>query len=94
MDECYEPVQDAMVQRYLDYRSELGHSNTMPAKGKWLRRLKSHLPLAPNVSDPEFLPTMQMLFLETLVSKFPNHRLILSDFDSLPTPIQACLILV
>lgn len=42
-------------------------------------------PFAPNVtSKPEFIPTRILTFLKILRQNFPLHRLLLSDFSSLP----------
>lgn len=86
MEEEYELISDPLIQRYLHYRQMAGYrSPIQPLSVK--NRLRQLLPFAPNVSDPEFLPTMQMYFLEILRDKFPQHRLLLSDFDSLPTEV-------
>lgn len=53
-----------------------------------LRYLAAHRPLAPNLSDPEFIPTRLMQFFDVLEKYFPAHRLIASDFSSLPEAIR------
>lgn len=40
----------------------------------WWSRLRAHLPLAANLTRPEFVPTMSMVFMEMLHEKFPRHR--------------------
>ncbi len=52
-----------------------------------LRRLYTSLPFAPNLSTPEFIPTRLLTLLRTLRRFFPRHRLLLSDFSSLPDAI-------
>lgn len=85
--EEYEPVKDALVKRYLEYRSQTSYKSPIDIHS-WKAKVKCKLPFSKNVSEPEFLPTMQMLFLEKLNHFFPKHRLILSDFDSLPTEVE------
>ena len=86
-EEEFEPVHDPLIQRYLRLRDQTSYSSPLkkPSLGS---RLRQHFPLAPNVSPPEFIPTMQMYFLERLHARFPRHRLILSDFDALPTQVE------
>lgn len=50
----------------------------------WLRNLRHRLPLAPNLTLPEYIPTRLMSFFHVLSRHFPGHRLITSDFHSLP----------
>lgn len=50
----------------------------------WLRNLRHRLPLAPNLTLPEYIPTRLMSFFHILSRSFPAHRLITSDFHSLP----------
>ncbi|KAJ9119436.1 hypothetical protein QFC24_005669 [Naganishia onofrii] len=52
-----------------------------------LRKIYTSLPFAPNLSAPEFIPTKQILFLEKLREALPFHRLLVSDFDSLPDAV-------
>jgi hypothetical protein len=53
-----------------------------------LQRIINMFPFTPNLSAPEFIPTKLLLLLETLNKRFPKHRLILSDFSSLPNSIE------
>lgn len=53
-----------------------------------LRKIYTSLPFAPNLSTPEFIPTKQILFLEKLREALPFHRLLVSDFDSLPDAVE------
>ncbi|KAI9228981.1 MAG: S-adenosyl-L-methionine-dependent methyltransferase [Piptocephalis tieghemiana] len=98
-EEAYEPVSDPLITRYLRLRSrsrQSGHGGYATGSGSsWsnspitsaLQRLRSHLPYAPNLSIPEHIPTGSLRFLDTLAQHFPAHRLILSDFSSLPDAI-------
>jgi hypothetical protein len=84
--EAYEPMTDPLIERYLKIREKVAAKNPV-LSSESLRKLRLALPFAPNMTQPEFLPTMCMQFLDTLKQYFPNHRLILSDFDQLPDTI-------
>lgn len=53
-----------------------------------LRYMSSKMPLAANLSRAEFIPTRLMQFFDVLEKFFPAHRLVTSDFDSLPQAIK------
>lgn len=53
-----------------------------------LRYLSTKMPFAANLSDPEFIPTRLMQFFDVLEKYFPAHRLVTSDFDSLPQAVK------
>jgi Putative S-adenosyl-L-methionine-dependent methyltransferase len=55
---------------------------------EWLRRLKYNMPFAPNLTEPEYIPTKLMEFFDILVEWFPKHRLLLSDFNYLPDTVK------
>lgn len=59
----------------------------MLLKSPTLRKLYRSLPFAPNLSATEFIPTRLLNLLRTLRNYFPRHRLLLSDFSSLPDTI-------
>lgn len=92
-EEIYEPATDPLVSRYLSTREHAGHaspaipSSNVLSSSSLLRRARSYLPFAPNLTKPEFIPTQLLAFLELLTVKFPLHRLLLSDFSSLPDTI-------
>lgn len=46
--------------------------------------LARHAPFFPNLTEPIFVPTNALRLVEKLKTHFPQHRLIMSDFDSLP----------
>ena len=76
--DAYEPVSDPLIKEYLSMRP----------KKKFFKSFKSNfLPFSSNLSVPEYIPTMSYEFTKKLSSHFPNHRLILSDFDSLSDSI-------
>jgi hypothetical protein len=53
-----------------------------------LRYLSTKMPFSANLSDPEFIPTRLMQFFDVLEKYFPAHRLLTSDFDSLPQAVK------
>ncbi|KAF3175210.1 hypothetical protein TWF225_000919 [Orbilia oligospora] len=53
---------------------------------KW--GLKNRIWFQENLTAPEFIPTRAMEFLELLNSRFPHHRLLMSDFDYLPDTVE------
>ncbi|KND03976.1 uncharacterized protein SPPG_01425 [Spizellomyces punctatus DAOM BR117] len=84
--EAYELLSDPLIQRYLNIRAEIGYRSPL-LTSRWRRYLRSMLPFAPNLTDPEFLPTMCLRLFDQLNEHFPKHRLIISDFDSLPDSV-------
>ncbi|KAF7309173.1 Protein arginine methyltransferase NDUFAF7 [Mycena kentingensis (nom. inval.)] len=90
-DTFYTPVTDPLIASFLKLRTRLGHP---PAINRFLRaapsllRWYSSLPFGPNLSRPEYIPTRLFSLLRTLRTHFPRHRLLLSDFYSLPDTIE------
>lgn len=91
MHELFEPLQDPLIRRYLDI---IG-ARTLPYASlgsSWTRFLPDgvrsvvakHAPFFPNLTDPVFIPTNALRLMEKLKTHFPSHRIIMSDFDSLP----------
>lgn len=86
--QLYEPITDPLISAFLSQRSALGYvSPALPSASPFLRRLRASLPFAPNLSKSEFIPTRLLELLHILRNKFPRHRLLLSDFSSLPDTI-------
>ncbi|EWC45160.1 hypothetical protein DRE_06048 [Drechslerella stenobrocha 248] len=76
-----------------EFGSVIGKSfvETIRNGGSWNRlkwALKRRLWFSENLTAPEFIPTKAMEFLELLNSRFPHHRLLMSDFSSLPDAIE------
>ena len=86
--EILTPVLDPLLRRYLSLRdrTEPRQRNLHPTLRipRLIRDLRSRLPLAPNLTSPEFIPTKLLEFMQVLIDKFPRHRLLVSDFHSLP----------
>ncbi|KIJ55125.1 hypothetical protein M422DRAFT_152399 [Sphaerobolus stellatus SS14] len=84
----YERVNDPLISRFLSLRAEVGHeSPALPFASPTLRWLRSAVPFSPNLSKPEYIPTRLLELLSVLRNQFPRHRLLLSDFSSLPDTI-------
>ncbi|KAJ2687291.1 hypothetical protein IWW39_003040 [Coemansia spiralis] len=92
-EEYYEPVSDPLIQDYLRVRNSLvspqHRSAALPPA--LYRRIRSQLPLAPNLSKPEFIPTKAYEFCKVLGRYFPRHRLVLSDFYKLPDTLPGAV---
>jgi hypothetical protein len=85
--EYYSPTIDPLVTEYLQLRSRVARAPyrtplTFPPSP--IRKFLHTLPFAANLTVPEYLPTRLMQFFQVLSTYFPHHRLILSDFTSLP----------
>lgn len=50
--------------------------------------LAENFPFYPNLTPPHFIPTNQLRLFQILKTHFPLHRLIFSDFNSLPNTID------
>ncbi|KAJ2262153.1 hypothetical protein GGI01_001753 [Coemansia sp. RSA 376] len=92
-EEYYEPVSDPLIRSYLGVRDSLvsprHRSAALPPA--LYRRIRSQLPLAPNLSKPEFIPTKAFEFCKILGRYFPRHRLVLSDFYKLPDTLPGAV---
>lgn len=88
--EFFSPKLDPLAERYLNLRNTAcrpGFRSPLNTP-KLLRSARQLLPFAPNLTEPEFIPTKMMLFFDILKEKFPNHRLLTSDFHTLPDAIE------
>lgn len=56
--------------------------------GRLARWLAARLPLAANLSAPEYVPTRLMQLFDVLERYFPAHRLVAADFHSLPHAVD------
>lgn len=91
--ELLSPEIDQLARRFLRKRTQGDNLSISPLRThahpslkvpQFLRQLRSYLPLAPNLTSPEFLPTKLLQFLDILHTNFPQHRLVASDFHTLP----------
>lgn len=88
--EFYVPNIDPVASRFLRVRhAATGGRYPLPLhQSKILRKLRNVVPFAPNLSDPEYIPTRLMQFFDILGTYFPGHRLLTSDFHDLPDTIK------
>lgn len=94
--ELWEPVQDPLIRRYLNLFRSVRHPLLPPGAPfylgwipRWMRRmLHTYTPFYPNLTQPHYIPTGALQFLDVLKKHFPLHRLVLSDFSSLPDHIE------
>ncbi|TPX36906.1 hypothetical protein SmJEL517_g00876 [Synchytrium microbalum] len=86
--EAYEPATDPLLLRYLELR-DIPPPVLSPRILRLLRR--NLIPFAPNLSRPEWIPTKTIVLFDILAKYFPNHRLVLSDFDKLPDAVSGHL---
>lgn len=89
--EFYSRDLDPVAARYLQVRNAAcsARNYNHPLRGsKFLRNMRSQLPLAPNLSKPEYIPTRLMNFFDVLRDYFPAHRLVTSDFHALPDAVE------
>ncbi|EOO00822.1 putative duf185-domain-containing protein [Phaeoacremonium minimum UCRPA7] len=88
--EFYQPTLDPVAARFFAVRDAAtgGAYPTPYPSSRALRLLKGNLPFAPNLSTPEYVPTRLMQFFDVLERYFPAHRLLTSDFHSLPDAIK------
>jgi hypothetical protein len=90
----YERVTDPLIRRALAYRRLLPPSAaTQPPLPRALlaspalRSVYAGIPFAPNLTSSDFIPTKAVAFLEHLRDQLPAHRLLISDFSSLPDAV-------
>ncbi|KAG6909333.1 hypothetical protein DXG01_000933 [Tephrocybe rancida] len=90
-DTIYTPVSDPLITEFLALRRRLRHPlpvSRFLQSSKALRKLYLSMPFAPNLSKEEYIPTRLVSLLRTLRNHFPRHRLLLSDFSSLPDTVS------
>lgn len=87
--EFYEPSLDPVAARYLRVRhAATGGRYKVPSPtSKVARWVKRQLPFAPNLSAAEYIPTRLLQFFDVLEKHFPAHRLLTSDFHTLPDAV-------
>ncbi|KIJ61961.1 hypothetical protein HYDPIDRAFT_158522 [Hydnomerulius pinastri MD-312] len=85
----YSKITDPLIASFLALRRRLKHQPALPwyLRSSALRKVYAGLPLAPNLSPPEYIPTRLLSLLRVLRTHFPRHRLLLTDFSSLPDAV-------
>ena len=81
--EYYERKLDPIASRFLRIRDVASRSpyQTPVSGSRTLRKMRHALPLAPNLTKPEYIPTRLMQFFDVLRDFFPAHRLVVADFN-------------
>ena len=85
-----DPVLDPVAARFLRVRAAACGDRDFahPLRGsRLLRAAKELLPFGYNLSPPEYVPTRLMNFFDVLREYFPAHKLVTSDFHSLPDAV-------
>jgi hypothetical protein len=88
--EFYTKQIDPVASRFLRVRDVASRDRSYPhplQNPRWMRQLRHRMPLSPNLTLPEYIPTRLMHFFHILSRHFPAHRLITSDFHSLPNAV-------
>lgn len=88
--EFYAPTLDPVAARFLRVRDAACNFPFMhPLRwSRMMRGMRANLPFAPNLSEPEWIPTRLMQFFDTLQKYFPAHKLLLADFHTLPDTVE------
>lgn len=85
--ELFTDVRDSMIHRFLHLSKDFLETY-YPHNNNWLNYVKNtFIPFSNNENNKMFIPTGLLRLLDILFEKLPAHRLILSDFDSLPDSI-------
>lgn len=80
---------DPLAQQFLERRHAACQSYAHPLQGsRLMQNLRSLLPFRGSLSQPEYIPTRLMQFFYMLYQKFPNHKLITSDFHKLSDTVE------
>lgn len=89
--EYYSRTLDPVAAQFLDRRHAAlkGKSYPHPLQGsRMMQNLRSLVPWRGTLSQPEYIPTRLMQFFFMLYEKFPNHKLISSDFHKLGDTVE------
>ncbi|PYI18845.1 amidase signature enzyme [Aspergillus violaceofuscus CBS 115571] len=87
--EWYRDYLDPVAARFLRVRQAAARRPfPSPLGPKYMRILRPYLPAAGQFSPPEYIPTRLMQFFDILNNYFPGHRLVASDFSSLPDAVR------
>ncbi|SJX60444.1 uncharacterized protein SRS1_11781 [Sporisorium reilianum f. sp. reilianum] len=86
MHELWQPLSDPLIREYLDTvpLSPLASSPLRFLPPRLREAVAKHAPFFPNLTAPTYVPTHALRLMHTLHRCFPQHRLVMSDFDTLP----------
>ncbi|GCB24899.1 NADH dehydrogenase [ubiquinone] complex I, assembly factor 7 homolog [Aspergillus awamori] len=88
--EYYNTQLDPIASRFLRVRQAAARRKfRTPLTSKYMKLMRSQLPWQQGhrYTLPEYIPTRLMQFFDILNTYFPGHRLIASDFDTLPDAV-------
>ncbi|GES58876.1 COG1565 domain protein [Aspergillus terreus] len=86
--EYYSLQLDPVAARFLRVRQAAARREfPSPLGPKVLRGVRGSLPFQEPFTLPEYIPTRLMQFFDILDTYFPGHRLVASDFSSLPDAV-------
>jgi hypothetical protein len=86
--EYYNNQLDPVAARFLRVRQAAARRPfPSPLGPPLLRGLRSAAPFSKEYTQPEYIPTRLMQFFDVLNQYFPAHRLVSSDFNSLPDAV-------
>ncbi|RAL09809.1 putative acetamidase [Aspergillus homomorphus CBS 101889] len=86
--EWYQSNLDPVAARFLRVRQAAARRPfPSPLGSKLMRKFRPYLSDQPKYSPPEYIPTRLMQFFDILNTYFPGHRLVASDFSSLPNAV-------
>ena len=87
--EYYSRSLDPVAAQFLERRHAACKSYPHPLSGsRLMNSLRSLMPFRQSLSTPEYIPTRLMQFFYILYQKFPNHKLISSDFNKLGDAVE------
>jgi len=87
--EYYSRSLDPVAKQFLERRHAACKTYPHPLQGsRIMQNLKSLVPWQGTLSQPEYIPTRLMQFFYTLYEKFPNHKLVSSDFHKLSDAVE------
>lgn len=87
--EYYSRTIDPVATQFLERRHAACKSYPHPLQGsRIMQNLRSLIPWRGTLSQPEYIPTRLMQFFYTLYEKFPNHKLVSSDFHKLADAVE------
>ncbi|KAJ0414276.1 amidase signature domain-containing protein [Aspergillus carlsbadensis] len=86
--EYYTPQLDPVASRFLRVRQAAARRDfPSPLGPRFTRQARGILPFQQPFTLPEYVPTRLMQFFDILDTYFPGHRLVASDFSSLPDAV-------
>ncbi|KAL4916678.1 amidase signature domain-containing protein [Aspergillus aurantiobrunneus] len=86
--EYYTPKLDPLASRFLRVRQAAARREfPSPLGPRLARQVRGALPFQKPFTATEYIPTRLMQFFDILDNYFPGHRLVASDFSSLPDAV-------